>query len=186
MFKLLKKISTIFLVTFSLSGSLLTILSVTAMATEISTPQISPSDDTNIIPTLALNQSHIQTISLEYGEEAKIIVTKIEEGEPELQLRWSHWHTRNNITNGTYKINVIFGLNNAGFTIRVNNRNITSAYDQWFVSVYQATSSLRLNNSKQATLSLTFTASIPWIGGPSWTGGVRAKIEGSKLVTYYR
>lgn len=38
---------------------------------------------------------------------------------------------------------------------------------------------------KKATYSMNFSMSKSWVGGPSWTGGVQARIEGHNLVTYW-
>ena len=48
---------------------------------------------------------------------------------------WSHWYTRKNVTNGTYKVSVITAAANAGFKIDVRNYNITAAYDPWHFMV---------------------------------------------------
>lgn len=124
-------------------------------------------------------------VTLANGETAKIEVTKVSDGAPEYSTRWfSHWHTRKNVGNGTYHVNVILLASNAGFYIDVHNKRITAAYDPWFLHAVGSTSNLAHEGDSQATLYFNFQASVPWLNGPSWTGAVRARIENGNLVTY--
>lgn len=141
----------------------------------------------NEIPRLQyVGDSHTEEFTTATGEKGTITVTKIEEGEPEISFRWLHWHTRSNVSNGTYNVNVILGASNAGFTVTVNNKRITRAYDPWYFHIVASSATLTLDSSTQATYNINFSASIPWLGGPSWSGGVRARIENGALVTYVR
>lgn len=94
------------------------------------------------------------------------------------------WHTRSNVKNGVYNVNFILGVTNAGFKVQIKNKNIVRAYDPWRYNLVGSTGVLKKDNSKQATYQMDFNGSIPWVSGPSWTGMVRAKIEGNNLVTY--
>ncbi|WP_438733208.1 DUF5626 family protein [Enterococcus sp. DIV1314a] len=111
-------------------------------------------------------------------------VKKVEDGEPEINLRWGVWHTRNNVTNGTYKINVVTGICNAGSTIKVSNKKITSAYNQWmngFAPGISISDSLAKVSSTQATYYMDFS-----MVGVFWSSGVCAKIQSGNLVTYWQ
>lgn len=89
------------------------------------------------------------------------------------------------VTNGVYKVAIYTALINAGFKVRIKNYRITSAFDPWHFVLANASGTLTRDSSKKATYRLNFSAAIPWIGGPSWTGGVQARIQGHNLVTYW-
>ncbi len=142
------------------------------------------------ISNLKLGETQSHNVILSNGEIGKISITKIADlpnDQPQIMpFGWKHWHTRNNVTDGTYKINVYTVAANAGFTIDVKNYKITDAYDGWhFIAFGNVSASLTLDSSKKATYFMNFGLSIPWVGGPSWTGGVQARIEGKNLVTYW-
>lgn len=140
------------------------------------------------VPRLAEGETAVQEITSPSGEQGEIQVTLVQEDEeqetPTIQPFLTKWHTRNNVKNGTYNVNVVWGITNAGFKINVSNKRITRAYDPWHFHLVGATGTLRLDSSVQATYNINFNMSIPWINGPSWTGFVRARIENGNLVTY--
>lgn len=146
------------------------------------------------IENLSIGESESKKIILSDGSTGSITVKKIAEFQDENKenkniitpFSWSVWHTRDKISNGTYEVYVKTGVANAGFKIDVKNYNITKAYDPWhFMLISSVSGNLTLDSSKQATYFMNFSLALPWIGGPSWTGGVRARIEGTKLVTYW-
>ena len=81
---------------------------------------------------------------------------------------------------GTYEISVNRILAEAGFTVDINHRMITSAYDPHYTSLIGISSAnLVHETSWQATYYLTFSAAVPIINGPNWTGAIRAEIGNS-------
>lgn len=144
------------------------------------------------VSTLTLGETQSKEVILSNGETGVMSVTKIADFDDDIDepsivtYGWSHWHTRKNVTNGTYKVSVITAAANAGFKIDVRNYNITAAYDPWhFMVISNVSGNLTHDSSKKATYFMNFNMSIPWVGGPSWTGGVQARIEGKNLVTYW-
>lgn len=97
---------------------------------------------------------------------------------------YSQHHVRENVSDGTYNVNVVQGVTNAGFKIDIVGGKISKAYDPWHLNLGSVDYSLQKDSDYQATMSMDFGLSIPWIGGPSWTGGVRAALENGNLVTY--
>lgn len=145
------------------------------------------------ISSMQLGEKQSHEVVLSNGEIGVISVEKIANfpnnekySDTAVLNGWRHWHTRKNITNGTYKINVVTVAANAGFTVDIRNYRIISAYDPWhFMVIANASGTLTRDSSKRATYFMNFNMSIPWVGGPSWTGGVQARIEGRNLVTYW-
>ncbi|WP_394268658.1 DUF5626 family protein [Anaerococcus nagyae] len=145
------------------------------------------------IPTLQLGEKQSHEVVLSNGEIGVITVEKIadftndkKDIEGPVLYGWSRWHTRKNVTDGTYKINVVTAAANAGFAVDIRNYRITSAYDPWhFMAISNVSGTLTHDSSKKATYFMNFSMAIPWVGGPSWTGGVQARIEGRNLVTYW-
>ena len=81
---------------------------------------------------------------------------------------------------GTYEISVNRILAVVGFTVDINHRMITSAYDPHYTSVFGISSANLVHESSwKATYYLNFSAAVPFINGPSWTGAVRALIGNS-------
>lgn len=144
------------------------------------------------VPSLKKGEEYSHEILLSNGETGTLTIEKIEDLEEDTnklssirKIPWIHWNTRKNVSNGTYKINVYMAAVNAGFKVVVKNHNITKAYDAWHFSVVgNVSGSLKRDSSKKATYTMNFSLAIPWVGGPSWTGGVQARIEGKNLVTY--
>lgn len=174
----------------------LTALKVNAASDESNSPVFdneSLQGDKFEIPTLQLGEKQSHEVVLSNGEVGIITVEKVADFSDEksdidhlIFFGWSPWHTRANVTNGTYKINVVTAAANAGFTIDIRNYRITAAYDPWhFVVITSVSGSLSLDSSTKATYFMNFSMAIPWVGGPSWTGGVQARIEGRNLVTYW-
>lgn len=143
------------------------------------------------VSKLSVGEKVSHEVQLSNGEKGWITIEKIAEfpvdNEDDISLQgWSHWHTRNNVTDGSYKVNVVAGVVSAGFTVDVRRYNITAAYDPWHKAAYSNVSgTLTLDSSKKATYFMNFNMSLPWVGGQSWTGGVQARIEGKNLVTYW-
>ena len=78
---------------------------------------------------------------------------------------------------GTYEVSVHRIHAEAGFSVDVRRGMIWNAYDPYYSSIFGITyANLVHENSWQATYYLGFSAAIPWINGPSWSGAVRAKI----------
>lgn len=175
-------ICTTLLITFNIQG---------VFASELNTVQDVNNSEKIIVPYLELGEKYSQTFILSDGEVGTLSVTKtaeLESGSENLSIPygWSEWHTQNNISNGSYEINVVTPGVSAGFTIDVYNNNITNAYNPWhYIIITNATGTLQRDSSKQYSYYMNFNMSIPWVGGPSWTGGVRATIEGNNLVTYW-
>lgn len=165
-------------------------ISDSALADEVVVSQVQETNQGSAIeiPKLSEGESFSQEIVMADGQTGIMEVTLVEEYQEDetdsITLYAIPWHTRKDVTNGVYNVNVVAGVYNAGFKINVKNKNIVSAYDPWMFNLVGSTGNLVLDNSKQATYEMDFNASIPWINGPAWTGGVRAKIEGSNLVTY--
>lgn len=81
---------------------------------------------------------------------------------------------------GTYEIYVYRVVVEAGFTVDINHGMITSAYDPHYYSLIGISSANLVHESSwKATYYLNFSAAIPWLNGPSWTGAVRAEIGNS-------
>lgn len=146
------------------------------------------------VPVMNEGETVSQKIISPSGEEGEIQVTLVDEYEeqgnigtsevPKIQALAIKWHTRPNVKNGTYNINVVMGATNAGFKVNISNKRITKAYDPWRFNLMGSTGNLTLDSSTQATYDMDFNMSVPWVNGPSWTGYVRAKIENGNLVTY--
>lgn len=176
--KIMIKIATILVFCFSF----FTIAQRSAYAVEVGN-----NDITTQIPTLKkAGESYSSNFKTATGEVGTITVTKVADGEPEITSRWIFWNIQPNVTNGTYHINVVLGVTNAGFTITVNNKKITSAYDPWYAHISGSSATLTLDSDTKATYNINFNLAIPLIGGPSWSGGVQARIENGALVTYFR
>lgn len=139
------------------------------------------------IPILnSVGDSYTEEIVSENGEKGYITVTKID-GDDDFLIRpsfWLKWHTRPNVANGTYNVNVTWGVTNAKFNATIHNKKITRVFDPWHFHIVGSSGTLTRDSDTQATYYFQFNMSVPWINGPSWTGGIRAKIENGALVTY--
>lgn len=147
------------------------------------------------VPSLEKGEKTSQDIKLSDGETGTLTIEKIEDLEDDEEntnnlssvrrISWIRWSTRKKVTGGTYKINVNMGAVNAGFKAQIRNYKIQKVYDAWHFSIIgNVSGSLKRDSSKKATYTMNFSLAIPWVGGPSWTGGVQARIEGKNLVTY--
>ena len=198
MFTIIKKsISVVLTLGFMLIFSI--VLSLPVKAATNSADNISLNHNESIqsnkfkLPALQLGEKKSHNVKLSNGEVGIISVEKIADFKNKKNLytgpvffSWRHWSTTDDVTDGTYKISVITGVANAGFTVDISDYSITSAYDPWhFLLASSASGSLTHDSSTQATYFMNFSFSIPWVGGPSWTGGVQARIEGNSLVTYW-
>ena len=87
-------------------------------------------------------------------------------------------------SNGTYKAYWYTGVANASFKFTVKGNKITKAYDKsyFFLGASLKSNTLKLDNSKQATLYFEFTRPVYDFGG--WNGWLRAKINSNNKIVY--
>jgi|GEM_PF-6415764 hypothetical protein len=118
------------------------------------------------------------------GEELTISVKKIKSANSGYSgfRSWNYNYSLGS-GDGTYEVNVYRLHAQAGFSVDVSRGMIWNAYDPHYSSIFGISSAnLVHENSWQATYYLNFSAAIPWINGPSWSGAVRAKIGSSNTL----
>ena len=118
------------------------------------------------------------------GEELTISVKKIKSANSGYSgfRSWNYNYSLGS-GDGTYEVNVYRLHAQAGFSVDVSRGMIWNAYDPHYSSIFGISSAnLVHENSWQATYYLNFSAAIPWINGPSWSGAVRANIGSSKTL----
>lgn len=193
MSKLLKSLSVVMA-----SMLIFTVFQTPVKALEIKSAYLYPEsinpDNKLEVPTLTKGEIVTKKIRLSNGQYADLTVEKIEDSYDELKenlntsmlkTAWTRQSVKKNVADGTYKISVSAFVVSAGFKVKIKKHKITKAYDPWhWAIVTNVSGSLKKDSSKKATYYMNFNMAIPWLGGPSWTGGVQARIEGKNLSTY--
>lgn len=132
---------------------------------------------------MKVGDSATQVFTDKSGQKNVVTVTKVAD-EPQTGIRplWDYV-SGEKANNGTYSISYYTGVFNCSFYITINTRNITSAYDLWYLHLVGTDSANLVHESnRRATAYFTFHASIPWINGPSWNGALRAQLDADYLV----
>jgi len=162
-------------------------------ADEIKTSEMNYQEEKEVnlgqISNLEVGEKYSKSVVTSDGQSMTVEIEKVADlEESNTAFRsltgYSEHHVRENVSDGTYNVNVVYGVTNAGFKIDIVNGKISKAYDPWHLNIASVDYTLQKDSDYQATMSMDFGLSIPWVGGPSWTGGVRAALENGNLVTY--
>lgn len=163
---------------------LLFILSVIPLANLFTSTVLADSKEVSTnFTTMKVGEVVSEDIINEDGQKGTIVITKVSEDTGPTFRSFLHVSNQQ-AGNGTYHINYVRGVFNCGFYVRIDTRNITSAYGLWYFHIPGVNSAdLRHESNRQATAYFQFQASIPFVNGPSWNGALRARLDADQLVT---
>lgn len=172
------------------------------IATGIMVPNVSASEDDNVaeanieksteeninlehaiaIPYLNNGESYTDTIQSPAGEEFTITIKKLSGEESLVTPYWGESSPKSVPMSGTHTYEISGNFNvtgSASFIVDITDGLITRAYDGQYSFIVGATSNLTIDNGGiQANYNFDFSASVPWINGPSWNGTLRARLGG--------
>ncbi len=151
----------------------------------VSADTYAPQNRVELPLAIEVDQSVTKEFVDSNGENNQVTITKIEDSSnTSFRAAWEYVSAQK-AASGTYKVSYKRGVFNAGFTVKMDTRNITSAYDLWYRhAVGTNSANLSLESNKRATAYFQFQASVPWLNGPSWNGALRAQVDADHLVTY--
>lgn len=115
------------------------------------------------------------------GQKANITVTKESGGTAFRSVTLGS----EKVSNGTYKVHVVWGVVNAGFSVDIDTRNITRAYGLWYYNFASTSAKLIRASNKRAYAEFQLEHALPLFGGPSYNLTLEAVMDADHLVTYF-